>query len=126
MRIKDIPKTRSVPEDNKLAKEIFDYRKRYNMSQAEFGDKVDLDESYICKIENGDRKPTQKIVQKIYSVIYENDPSKIAPQNSDSDRNSQSGNLHLQMVLKLLQDMDVKLQKIEDQMLQKIEDQIKP
>lgn len=48
-----------------LGKSIHTLRKRKNLSQDEFSNLVDIDQSYLSLIENNRKKPSIKLLEKI-------------------------------------------------------------
>lgn len=48
-----------------LGKSIHTLRKRKNLSQDEFSNLIDIDQSYLSLIENNRKKPSIKLLEKI-------------------------------------------------------------
>ncbi len=72
-----------------LGDKLKEIRKRLKLTQQEFGEKIDVDKSFIGQIEAGHKKMGLKTINKICST-YKIDPREFFPtkETEDTDKNA--------------------------------------
>ena len=56
---------------NTIGQQIYEYRKKHELSQKAFAEQIGLDRAYLCEIENGKRIPGREAAFKIARMIRE-------------------------------------------------------
>ena len=56
---------------NTIGQEIYEYRKKHELSQKAFAEQIGIDRSYLVQIENGKRIPGREAAFKIARMIRE-------------------------------------------------------
>lgn len=58
--------------ENNLGEKIRQLRKSRGLTQEQLAEKLDIDNKHLSKIENGDHKPTYKLILKLAEVLQIN------------------------------------------------------